>query len=185
MLPDKAVTPNDLFAAMIISAAKQGLTNQSVWEENCLVGIDPGETTGVSLRYPGPPKQKIYLDQIATPDLEQGMDKLEEFLTSISSWPMIVTIEDYKVYGWKADAHKFAGLHTPQVIGALRRVVHKAPHMTLIIRMAQQAKGWATDEKLKKWGLYDPGMKHARDAERHLITTMFFNQKQNVLNTNG
>lgn len=32
------------------------------------------------------------------------------------------------------------------------------------------AKGTATDDRLKAWGLYRPGMEHARDATRHAIT---------------
>ena len=35
--------------------------------------------------------------------------------------------------------------------------------------MAQQAKGFVTDAKLKEWGMWDIGHKHARDACRHCV----------------
>jgi hypothetical protein len=43
--------------------------------------------------------------------------------------------------------------------------------------MAQQAKAFWTDEKLKLVGLYEPGMKHARDALRHLLYLICFGKK--------
>ena len=37
------------------------------------------------------------------------------------------------------------------------------------LQMAQQAKGFVTDAKLKEWGMWDIGHKHARDACRHCV----------------
>jgi hypothetical protein len=31
------------------------------------------------------------------------------------------------------------------------------------------AKGFATDDKLKAWGFWQPGQRHARDAIRHAL----------------
>lgn len=36
-------------------------------------------------------------------------------------------------------------------------------------QMAVQAKGFVTDERLKEWGFWLPGMRHSRDAIRHGI----------------
>jgi hypothetical protein len=45
-------------------------------------------------------------------------------------------------------------------------------HMHLVRQQPSQAKGVATDERLRQWGLYKRagGMQHARDADRHAIT---------------
>jgi len=46
--------------------------------------------------------------------------------------------------------------------------------------MAQHAKQWWTDEKLKRFGIYPKGLKHGRDALRHLLYYMLFPNKVNA-----
>lgn len=166
------VEPNKLYYAMLDSARRQGHSRPDLVDKYHHVALDPGETTGVAISRRG--ESHLELQQVSTPTVEEGMDALHLVLSQYTSWPTIVTIEDYKVYGWKADSHKWAGLHTPMLIGALRWYVHQRPLMSLHLRMAQQAKGFATDDNLKRWGIYEAGMKHARDAERHLVTTIFW-----------
>lgn len=175
-----AIAPNELFGKMISSAWYQQVADKRVWSDFKHISLDPGETTGIS--FMNPAGISLIVDQIPTPNLEKGMDVLEQAIVGFSTkWPTIITMEDYKVYGWKADSHKWAGLHTPQLIGAITRLVYKNPHMALITRMAVDAKSFATDEQLKKWGLYNPGLKHGRDAERHLLTTLFYGKHPGVL----
>lgn len=166
------VTPNSLYVSMLSSSVRQGKASAQLINNYHQVALDPGETTGAASSVVG--QDHFNLTQLRTPTVEEGIDVLEEYLRPFFSWPTLITIEDYRVYSWKADDHKWAGLHTPQLIGALRYLVHRHPYLTLHLRLAQQAKGFATDANLEKWGVYEKGMKHARDAERHLITSMFF-----------
>jgi hypothetical protein len=42
--------------------------------------------------------------------------------------------------------------------------------------MAHQAKGFVTDEKLKAWGFYQKGVRHARDSIRHACYFLLFDK---------
>ncbi|MEB3025863.1 hypothetical protein, partial [Parvimonas sp. M13] len=91
--------------------------------------------------------------------------------------PFHVRYEDYKVYAWKAQDHSNASLHTPQWIGAIRAALCLAD-IPYSFKMAQQPKGWFTDDKLKMFDMYEAGMRHARDAERHMLFYMCFPDKK-------
>ncbi len=135
-----------------------------------LLAIDPGETTGIA-------------EFIGTDLLKTGQVKtksVEEFVTDISILihvfkPEIVVIEDYRIYSWKADQHKWASLHTPQTIGATKTLCH-INHIPLFKQMAQQAKQFCTDKKLKDWKFYQKGKPHSRDAIRHGCYFILFNK---------
>ena len=130
-----------------------------------LVCFDPGETTGLAIF------DDLTLrnaEQLVTKDLRDGSRDINSvFDTYIREGDDVrVIIEDYRVYGWKTEQHAWAGLHTPKLIGAIIALctIYDVPfHM----QMAHQAKQFCTDEKLKTWGLYKSGLKHARDAIRH------------------
>lgn len=126
-----------------------------------LLSLDPGETTGWCLFED---QQLIIADQARTKPIETGYDWLHEVFKKYN--PTQVVFESYRVYSWKAQSHTFSDLHTSQFIGAIQVVCHqyKVPFVT---QTAQIAKQFSTDEKLKLWGFYQRGMKHARDALRH------------------
>lgn len=166
------VRANQLFGSMIDSAHKQGKGTLDMELSVVLVGIDPGETTGFAYHLPWDKGFTAHLAQIPTGEINSGMDNIEE-AWPVTDIPTVAVIEDYRIYGWKADSHKWAGLHTPKLIGALEYWCYKR-RIPVIYQMAQEAKAWATDEKLKSWELYHAGMKHARDALRHLVTAAFF-----------
>lgn len=42
--------------------------------------------------------------------------------------------------------------------------------MNVTFQQAGEAKGFATNARLKLWGLYEPGSEHCKDAWRHLAT---------------
>lgn len=48
----------------------------------------------------------------------------------------------------------------------------KQRNVPVVFQTAGLAKGFVTDEKLKKMGLWAPGHKHAMDARRHLVYYM-------------
>lgn len=137
-----------------------------------VLALDPGETTGVALWDPS--VKEIMLCQIATKEVEEGYDKLWDIINYLSldkPGLMHVRYEDYRVYGHMTDQHAFAHLHTPQLIGAIRVCCHLA-QVPVSCCLAMHAKTFWTDDKLKLCHLYMPGMKHARDAQRHLLRYM-------------
>lgn len=169
---EATVSLNPRFWAMVKAAANERKNDRT---EVINVGIDPGETTGMTIWLPWR-ENELILKQIPTGSVVEGAIAIAEALPQ-TELPIHFSLEDYRVYGWKADDHKWAGLHTPQLIGALRYIIHMRRNCSVYLRMAQGAKAWATDEKLKMWGAYNSGMKHARDAQRHVITTLFFGDR--------
>lgn len=168
------LTTNQKFWAMREASKRAWKPTISDPNQEVLFALDPGETTGVAIKYPWH-ETEITLFQLATPTVEEGYQAILDALP-VTNLPVRWIVEDYRVYSWKSNDHKWAGLHTPQLIGAIRslRYQRAARGDTIQFRMAQQAKAFATDDNLKSWGIYNAGLKHARDAERHLVTTLFF-----------
>lgn len=168
-------TANQLFRAMVDSAHKQGKGSPHMLERT-IIGIDPGETTGLCIRNPTDDPFKIHMTQIMTQDRNKGMDNLIDAINSLAKWinPIIVC-EDYRVYAAKTDQHAWAGLHTAKLIGHIERYAW-LKGIPCVYPMAAEAKSFADDANLKRWDLYEPGAKHARDASRHVVTRVFFGQ---------
>jgi len=171
-------TANQLFHRMIASAHKQGLGEPHMLQRT-IIGIDPGETTGFAYYIPELDKFTLTMMQIPTKDRNEGADLIEDQIKlakhlgpSVTQRPIIVC-EDYRVYGHKTDQHAWAGLHTPKLIGHIERIAYKLG-IPMVFPMAIEAKSWADDPKLKQWDLYEPGMRHARDACRHVVTRAFY-----------
>lgn len=176
---------NPRFWAMLKAWHQQSKTSWSESSSVWLVGLDPGETTGFAVW--NPVDKELYLTQLITKSPEEGFKAIKEAIRltvpnieadsdtidAAHAVRPIIVCEDYKVYGWKADSHKWAGLHTPQLIGAIR-VLAMQEDYPIHFQMAQEAKSWATDSQLTDWGAYEPGQRHARDASRHILRYMFF-----------
>jgi hypothetical protein len=163
-----------------------------------LVCLDPGETTGMAI-FRGPDFRLLLCGQLDTAELDCGVKALQELLLRVASIPtsgvgtgtetdppklgIHVVIEDYKVYGWKTEQHTWAELHTPKLIGAFVAIctMYNLPYS---MQMAVQAKQFCTDDKLKAWGLYKPGLRHARDAIRHGIYFTLFDRSHKVQTKN-
>ena len=163
---------NGLFTKMQASAGKQNPFVKEILLNTVIIGIDPGETTGFAYYLPWVP-EVIHLTQIETKEVVQGAKAIMAAMPNLVYRPAHTVVEDYKVYGWKADSHSWAGLHTPQLIGAVRFALSQSD-MPVGFQMAVEAKRFATDDMLTRWGMYERGMKHARDAQRHIINWMFF-----------
>lgn len=168
------VATNQVFDAWLASAVKQGKADPEIWNSYALFAIDPGETTGICWRAPWRPKE-LNLLQVKTSHIVEGYEALNVVMneSNLFHMPTIIITEDYKVYEWKATSHSWGALHTAQLIGAIKILAYNrvAP---IHLQMAVDAKHFVTDEKLKAWDVYEPGMKHARDAQRHLLRFAFF-----------
>lgn len=134
-----------------------------------LLCLDPGETTGWALYEHG---KLTSAGQVATKDSWNIISDLFE-----EKNPTHVVYENYRVYSHKLDRHAFSEVYTLRLIGVIEflcDVVYRIPYDN---QMAQQAKGFVTDEKLKHWGYYNMGPKHARDAMRHGVYYLLFNKE--------
>jgi hypothetical protein len=167
---------NSTWTRMLDSRCKQ---DPKVVEARDLVviGLDPGETTGYAFAVQD---SMMHIGQMATPDTITGYNEVVNLLHRVQdltaySRDIVIVCEDYKVYAWKADTHKWAGLHTPQLIGAIRVAAYQN-NIPIVFQMAVEGKTFATDDQLKLWDLYDPGMRHGRDASRHIARFRFFPQ---------
>ena len=129
-----------------------------------LLALDPGETTGVAVWHAE--ESIIYLFQLETGSIEKGFRLVEELIDIVQ--PHHLRAEDYRVYGHMTEQHSFAHLHTAQFIGSIRTVAAQKG-IPLSVCLAMHAKTTWTDDKLKMCNLYNKGMKHARDAQRHLL----------------
>jgi len=133
----------------------------------CIAAIDPGETTGLCC-FRGHTLDDVR--QITTKNVANGAWDIRQWLHDRQ--PDMVVMEDYRVYSWKAKDHAWQALHTPKLIGALEYIC-MIDEFPLHLQMAQQAKGFCTDQKLKIWEVYNTG-RHARDAIRHAIYYLLF-----------
>ena len=137
---------------------------------------DPGQTTGFAVFERGPDHTTLlHADQLPTWPLERGAQVLRD---SLDKWhPNHMVYEAYHIYSWKSDEHKFSEVPTLQIIGALRAytIDRGIPETS---QTAQIGKGFCTDAKLETWGLYLPGLIHARDAIRHGCHYLLFGSIQ-------
>jgi len=128
---------------------------------SCLLCIDPGETTGWAIFHT---TGLFHVDQFGTPDAASGTEEVKKILLQYK--PDEVVIEDYRVYSWRSQHHSWSSLHTPRLIGGIEYLCHERG-IKLTKQMAQTGKNFVSNEKLKAWGFYRPGKKHAMDAVRH------------------
>lgn len=138
-----------------------------------LLCLDPGETTGYTVFEGKGANTPILLEagQIATKTVELGYANLSEAFIRIK--PDHVVFENYLVYSWKAQEHSFQELVTPQIISVIK-VLCTMQRIKYDTQMAGQAKGFVDDDKLRFWGFWHKGKRHARDATRHGIYWLLF-----------
>jgi hypothetical protein len=145
-----------------------------------ILALDPGETTGVA-EFDGDCTIRVY--QKVTKEIGPSYDwLLETFergpVTDIDDHHEFkhLRYEDYRVYEWKSADHSWSPIHTIRWIGAIQVAAHTTGIDSSCI-MAQAAKGWWTDAKLDHFGLNPKGLKHGRDALRHLLYFLLFPTK--------
>lgn len=144
------------------------------WAKGITVAVDPGGTTGVAIFKDG----VFYRGYQADTDLVY--EKAPVFIRDILLLcPDRIVCEIYRVYAWKTDTHAWNDMHTSRLIGAIE-VRASESNVPMFMQSAQQAKNFATDERLHKWGLWQEGLKHERDAIRHGIFWSIFGPKQSL-----
>lgn len=142
-------------------------------KEHRLLCLDPGETTGWALFVNG---ELTESGQAKT--LEGGWREIHDLFEYIC--PTFVVYENYRVYGHKLERHANSEVYTLRLVGVIEYLCEVVYGISWHNQMAAQAKGFATDEKLKKWNMYQTGKKHARDAIRHGIYYLLFTHPREV-----
>lgn len=141
-----------------------------------VLALDPGETTGWAVfeRNDGDKIALVACGQASTWPMENCVAELTKLLDTYT--PNIVVHELYAVYEWKAQDHSWSQVPTLRIIGCLETLCVQKKY-SIVSQTAQVAKNFCTDEKLKTWGVYQVGLKHARDAIRHGIYFLLFGHK--------
>lgn len=80
---------------------------------------------------------------------------IEDFILSPKTKSDLKVLAPVRINQALITMMKFGGLRKPKVVDKTQT--------------ASQAKGKATDERLRRTNLWIPGQKHARDAVRHLV----------------
>jgi len=140
---------------------------------NILLCLDPGETTGFAVFN----REKLVRfgelsGTIKHNDINSAL--LTNFIHEIQ--PTHIVCEDYRIYSHKLKRHAYSRVMTIRLIGAIEFIC-QMENIPLTFQMAAQAKGFVTDERLKNWGFWYRGVKHARDAIRHGLYFIIVNNQ--------
>ena len=130
--------------------------------EKQILCFDPGHTTGWALFHKG---QLEDSGQIDTTSMQACLENAQPIFHLCK--PEIVVMEDYRVYKWRQKQHVGSEMLTTRIIGGLEILALQDFVDQIIKQPAHVAKQFCTDQKLKDWGYYQPGLRHARDAVRH------------------
>ena len=125
-----------------------------------ILALDPGETTGWALFEN---QNLVKSGQISTWPMKHAVSELSKLLLED---PTHVVYEQYRVYSWKSDDHKWSNVPTLHIIGCIETLSILRGN-SYSDQSAQVAKNFCTDEKLQRWDFYKTGERHARDAIRH------------------
>ena len=154
-----------------------------------VLSLDPGETTGYAIFHTDGEYTELYsAGQIKTWPFQETIKGLEEVFTE--AFPVsqymdeqtakgrnLVLFESYNIYAHKLERHTHSNVPTLQIIGVIQTFCFQRG-LQPINQTAQIGKGFAKDEKLRTWGFYLPGLKHARDATRHGCYFLLFGNKE-------
>jgi hypothetical protein len=128
-----------------------------------ILAYDPGGTTG----YCGWHDEHgvTMQDQIDTPDHHLILEALLNLVD-----PDVVVYETFNYIPDLADADLIAR----EYIGVIKLWGEKNTHAELVPQSPNYGKAFWDNDKLKKAGLYKPGLPHANDATRHMLAYVSF-----------
>lgn len=153
-----------------------------------VISVDPGGVTGWSVMSCHPDAmidrdvpilmniEHHQVGQIPTRGIEGGEEKCAaELVDLILAWPgAAVCIESFYIRQMSVDLSpvRITAMIRAGVFAEAAR--EEAPEIVVVEQQPAMAKTVATDDHLKKWGLYNftVGQQHARDADRHSITLL-------------
>lgn len=143
----------------VLKAARPGIDWSQVGHVLCL---DPGETTGWALFEDG------WLESVGQEPTGTEPALTADFVRRMHEEVDLrhIVYEEYRIRGNKAKQHVGSEVVTIQHIGVIRATADQLG-IPATKQAAGLAKGFADDRKLRMWGLYNTGQRHANDAVRH------------------
>lgn len=144
-----------------------------------IVTLDPGITTGYTLA--------AICDKFYIACEEAILSHRQLFELLLKSQPNTVVCESFEYRNTKSKDN--VELYPRELIGIARLYCEMYPMTKLYMQTPAQGKGFYTDDKLRKLGIYKKGCHHGRDAVRHLMhwytfgAGFQFNTKQPLLLT--
>jgi hypothetical protein len=129
-----------------------------------LVAFDPGGTTGwCAMEFDSNEITEWDCGELTGNEIHQVDQAIPMMADN-----QIVVCEDFQLRTLSAELSPVRV--TAMLIWASQRAI--APRKTIYLQMPALAKSTVTDERLKRWGFWERGSAHARDATRHAITFM-------------
>lgn len=156
---------------------KRVARNRRFKRPSVLICLDPGQTTGWAIFKDA---ELVEFGQMDTSVIGSAAREIYAFLAQqIDKYGRgVVLYENYRVYQHKLRQHSNAELHTAKFIGMIEascQLLDLETHN----QMAATVKPFCTDAKLKEWGYYQTGVKHANDAIRHGCYLLLFGYPKN------
>lgn len=134
-----------------------------------LLCLDPGETTGWAVFEDG-----MFSASGQASTAANGWKEIDKLFTDVN--PTMLVYENYRVYSHKLERHSNSEVYTLRLVGVIEYLAEVKFGIPYFNQMANQAKGFVTDDKLKAWGMYQRGHRHARDAIRHGCYFLLFDK---------
>lgn len=133
-----------------------------------IIGIDPGQTTGVCV-FEG--RALGGYAQLSTKEMPLAAATTEQYIRY--NTPNLIVMEAYRIYNWKTRSHANSDVHTLRLIGAIQYIAY-IKNIPVVFQGAGEGKAFCTDEKLKEWSMYQVAHRHANDAIRHVAHYLLF-----------
>lgn len=141
--------------------------------------LDPGETLGWAFFVDGhvlrcgqyPIHRRLAAGESFCLLLNSFIDDLVCATDESAQLIDVCVTEDYVVYAHKLQANVWSSLFTVRLIGAFQLLCSER-RIPVTYQMAAEAKFFGSDDKLRRWGLYQTKLKHANDAIRHGVYYM-------------
>lgn len=120
-----------------------------------ILAFDPGGTTGWATFH----DNAFFGGQLA------GQHHYDLYLLMRDRDPNVIV---YETFEYRNKSRSGLVLDSREYIGVIK-LYAEINEVDIIAQTPAQAKGFVTDDKLKKMKLYQPGMPHLNDAMRHLV----------------
>ena len=155
-------------------------------EPKVIIGIDPGGTTG--LAWWSSLSGLTSVDQISDCKEDSQLHTVIQMLNAIVSLAeplngqgiVHIMLERFEFRLDERDRTKIDYMPA-EVVGAIRLWAHGRASVKLVLTGASLGKGFWSDDKIKKLGLWVPGRRHAMDALKHLLRYRLFTLRHQKL----
>jgi len=142
-----------------------------------MLSLDPGETTGYAILKASDKQTIKYGEETTDMVIKTGELKLWYGLENLIQESMcdVIVYEQFKLYPWKAKQKHWSTFPTAQVVGVIKFLAEQFE--IPILGHGADAKDHFDDKKLKWANLYKGKSPHERDAIRHGLYTIDFDDR--------